>query len=306
MPNQTPAPKLDRLGLLTSISCYVLWGLFPLYFRMLNTAGAVEIIAYRATMTLLTCVVLISLLPGASRRLLLALRSRQTVLVLAVAGLLIACNWLIYIFGVNTGRTADAAIGYFLNPLITVALGYVFLGERLRRLQVVSLALAAIAVGVLVWAYGSFPWISLSLAFSFGFYGLIKKKARADTLSGLTLETAALVPLALAYLAWAGWHGSAVLARGVELDWFTFALLLGTGPLTALPLLLFGYGAQRLPLRVVGLTQYTGPTIQFFIALFVFREPMPPSRFWAVALVWVAVAIFVADALRAARKSRRS
>ncbi|WP_371151885.1 EamA family transporter RarD [Buchananella felis] len=304
MPTSTPAPGLDRTGLVTIVSCYVVWGLFPLYFRLLNSAGAGEIIAYRASMTLLTCLTLIALWRGAGRRLLVALRSRRTVGMLALAGALIAVNWLVYVFGVNTGRTADAAIGYFLNPLVTVALGYVFLGERLRRLQLVSLGVAAAAVGLLVWAYGSFPWISLTLAFSFGFYGLLKKKVRADSLTGLTIETAAIVPACLAYLAWLGWQGRAVVSAGVPLDWGVFGLLVLTGPLTALPLLLFGVGAQRVPLTVVGLSQYIAPTMQFLIALLVFHEPMPPVRFWAVGLVWVAVFIFVADALAAARKAR--
>lgn len=304
MPTSTPTPGLDRIGLATIVSCYLVWGLFPLYFRLLSSAGAGEIIAYRASMTLLTCLGLIALWRGASRRLLVALRSRHTVGLLALAGGLIAVNWLVYVFGVNTGRTADAAIGYFLNPLVTVALGYVFLGERLRRLQLVSLAVAGAAVGLLVWAYGAFPWISLTLAFSFGFYGLIKKKVRADSLTGLTIETAAIVPASLAYLAWLGWRGQAVVSAGTPLDWGVFGLLVLTGPLTALPLLLFGVGAQRVPLTVVGLSQYIAPTMQFLIALLVFREPMPPVRFWAVGLVWVAVFLFVADALTAARRTR--
>lgn len=302
------ADRRALLGLGIASSCYFLWGLFPLYFRTLIEVNAVEIIAHRAVWTCVTCLGLLALLRR-GQRLRRALADRRTVLLLAIAGALVTLNWLTYVYGVNTGRTTDAAIGYFLNPLLTVALARFFLHEPLRPLQWLSLAIATLAVVVLIVAYGSVPWISLGLAFTFGFYSLLKKQAgaRVDPLTGLAIETAAVTPLAGGYLLWLAATGvgafslpSLVSGTGT-LTW----LLLAAGPITALPLLLFAEGSRRVSLTVMGLLQYIGPTLQFLVAVFLFHEHLPPARLWAIALVWLAVAVFVTDSLRARRRTPR-
>ncbi|MDU0347941.1 EamA family transporter RarD [Actinomyces sp. MRS3W] len=280
------------------LGCYLLWGLFPLYFRLLDAAGSVEIIGHRLVWTLATCLVL-----TAVRRSWSALRAAVTTPrilgVLAVSGLLVSLNWLIYVYAVNSDRTADAALGYFINPLVTVVLAAIFLGERLRPAQVVAVGIAVVAIAVLVVAQGSLPWISLSLALTFGLYGLVKKRlgARVDALTGLTVESACMSPLALAYFVWlyAGGHGA---LQGAQASGSLAALLVLAGPVTAVPLLLFAAGTRRVPLSVVGLSQYLTPIMQFLLAWGVFHEQISTARWISTTLVWVAVVVFVADLLR--------
>lgn len=288
---------LDGAGMALVIGCYTLWGVFPLYFHLLSAAGSVEIIGHRIVWTLGTCLALIA----ARRRWASLARvccAPRLLGALVVSGLLVSVNWLVYVYGVNTARTADAALGYFINPLVTVALASLVLRERLRPVHRVSIALASTAVVLLVVLQGSLPWISLALAFSFALYGLVKKRIgpEVDALTGLTVESAVVTPIALVYLSHLAWQGqSAWQAPGQ--GWQIMALLGVAGPVTAVPLLLFAAGTRRVPLSVVGMGQYIAPTIQFLLAWAVFHEQIPPARWAAMVLVWAAVAVFIGDAV---------
>ena len=298
---QVPASAsgaLNGTGMALVIGCYTLWGIFPLYFRLLSAAGSVEIIGHRIVWTLGTCLALIA----ARRRwasLARVCRTPRLLGALTVCGLLVSVNWLVYVYGVNTARTADAALGYFINPLVTVALASLVLRERLRPAHRVSIVLASAAVALLVVLQGSLPWISLALAFSFALYGLVKKQLGpdVDALTGLTVESAVVAPAALAYLGHMAWQGqSAWQAPGQ--GWPMMALLVVAGPVTAVPLLLFAAGTRRVPLSVVGMSQYIAPTIQFLLAWGAFHERISPARWAAMVLVWAAVAVFIGDAVR--------
>ncbi len=302
----TSAP-LDGLGLATGLGAYVLWGVLPLYFPLLQPAGAVEIIAHRVVWSLLFCGLLV-LVTRTWGGFVAALRHRRTLGLLSVAAVLLAINWLVFVFGILTDRVVDAALGYFINPLVTVTLAVVVLRERLRPVQWVALGFGAGAVVVITAGYGQLPWIALALAFSFGFYGLIKNRVgrTVGSVAGLTVETLVLAPLALGYLAWLASTGEGTFAtQGTG-----HALVLASsGVVTAIPLLLFGTAARRLPLSVIGLLQYVAPTLQFLIGVLVLGEQMPAARWWGFALVWVALAVLTVDGLhhsRAQRLSRRA
>ena len=291
-------------GIALVLGCYTLWGAFPLYFRLLSEAGSVEIIGHRIVWTLATCLVLVAARRRWSR-LRRVLRAPRLLGALAASGLLISINWLICVYGVNTARTADAALGYFINPLVTVALASLVLRERLRPVHRVSIGLAAVAVALLVALQGSLPWISLALALSFGLYGLVKKRigSQVDALTGLTVESAMVCPAAVGYLTWLTREGQS--AWQAPQGWSIALLLVVAGPVTAIPLPLFAAGTRRVPLSVVGMSQYIAPIIQFVLAWAVFHEEIRPARWAAMVLVWTAVAIFVADAVhQAARRPR--
>ena len=283
---------LDSTGMALVIGCYTLWGVFPLYFHLLSAAGSVEIIGHRILWTLVSCLTLIALRRRWAQ-LVHVVRSPRLLGMLAVCGLLVSVNWLVYVYGVNSARTADAALGYFINPLVTVALASLVLHERLRPAHRVSIALAGAGVALLVVLQGSLPWISLALAFSFALYGLVKKQLGpdVDALTGLTVESAVVTPAALAYLGHLAWQAP-------DQGWWILALLVVAGPVTAVPLLLFAAGTRRVPLSVVGMGQYIAPTIQFLLAWGAFHERIPPARWAAMVLVWAAVAVFIGDAVR--------
>ncbi|SUU06901.1 putative chloramphenical resistance permease RarD [Actinomyces denticolens] len=299
-PARSPAPAAT--GLMMVLGCYLLWGIFPLYFHLLAAAGSLEIIGHRILWTLATCLIAVALLRRWDR-LRAALTAPRLAGSLVVSGLIITLNWLIYVYGVNSGRTADAALGYFINPLVTVALAAVFLGERLRRLQLAALALAGLGVLVLVVAQGALPWVSLGLAGTFGLYGLAKKRsgAHVDALTGLTVESLAMAPLAVAYLGCLAAQGRTVF-QGAQASPGIGALLLIAGPVTAVPLLLFAAGARRVALTTIGMVQYLGPILQFLLAWLVFHEEISTARWAAMALVWAAVAVFVIDLVAQIRK----
>ena len=286
---------LDGTGMALVIGCYTLWGIFPLYFRLLSAAGSVEIIGHRIVWTLGTCLALIA----ARRRwasLARVCRTPRLLGALTVCGLLVSVNWLVYVYGVNTARTADAALGYFINPLVTVALASLVLRERLRPVHRVSIVLASAAVTLLVALQGSLPWISLALAFSFALYGLVKKRIGpdVDALTGLTVESAVVAPIALAHLSYLAWQGQSVW-QAPDQGWRIMVLLVVAGPVTAVPLLLFAAGTRRVPLSVVGMSQYIAPITQFLLAWAIFHEQIPPARWAAMVLVWAAVAVFIGD-----------
>ncbi len=299
---------LDRRGLIFGASAYVVWGLFPLLMHALKPAGALEITAHRAVWSLLVCVVIVAVMRGWAR-LRTVLVSRRTLLTLAVAAVFIALNWLVYVYAVVTDHVNSASLGYYINPLVLVGLGVVVLGERLRRLQIIAVAIAVVAVAVIGIEMGGIPWISLVLAGSFGIYGLLKKRvgAQVDAITGLTVETMVLAPVALVGLWWIGASGRATFSeRGTEgLGLGHDLLLMSTGIFTAGALLLFATGARRLPLNIVGLLQYIAPTMMFMLAVWHFGEPMPAGRWAGFGLVWVALVLITVDAWRVRPLSKR-
>ncbi len=306
MTSRPAAPRAEgvterREGLLLGVAAYGLWGTFPLYWPLLEPAGPLEILAHRVLWSVLT----IGLLLGLRRRgaaLLAIARDRRTRRLLLVAAATITLNWAMFIYGVNSGRVVETSLGYFINPLVTVAIGVVVLGERLRRGQWAALALGFVAVAVLSVDYGRPPWVALVLAFSFGTYGLAKKKADVGAVESLTFETAAIAPFALAFLLWLELSGRGTL--GTEGP--GHALLLSTtGIVTAVPLLCFGAAATRLPLVQIGLLQYLTPFFQLGIGVLVYDEVMPPGRWVGFALVWAALLVFTVESLRHRRRALR-
>ncbi len=272
---------------------YLLWGLFPLYWPHLEPAGALEILAHRVVWSLVAVTVL--LLVGRLRPPV----DRRTLVRLSAAAVLIAVNWGTFIWAVNHDHVVETSLGYFINPLVTVLLGVFVLGERLRRLQWAALAVAGVAVSVLTVAHGRPPWIALTLAFSFGGYGPLKKQANVGAVSSLFVETAALAPVAVAYLLLL--PGGTFTAQGPAHAW----LLVLAGPVTAVPLLLFGAAATRIPLSMLGLLQYVTPTMHFLLGVLVFGEAMSAVRLGGFVLVWAALALFTYDAARLAGAARR-
>ena len=299
MPDPQQAP-LDRRGLLLAFSAYLLWGAFPLYFHLLAAAGPVEIIGHRIFWSFLFCLVGV-LVWREWGHLRTVVSTPRLFWGLAGAGVLVSVNWLIYVWGVLNNHIVDAALGYFINPLFTVALAVLVLRERLRTVQKVAVGVGLLAVVVIAVGFGQFPWVALSLAVTFGTYGLVKKQVggTVSPLVGLTVETAVLTPLAFGYLLWLQLTGSsAYLAHGPGL---TVALTLA-GAITAVPLLLFAAASGRIPLSMMGLIQYLTPCIQFSIGVWVTHEAMPPSRWIGFGLVWVALVLLTVDSLRAARR----
>lgn len=299
----TPGPALNRNGLVLGVGAYLLWGFLPLYFQLLAPTAPVEIIAHRVVWSLVLCLVVLALTRSLGT-LRTVVRSPRTVVTLAGAGVLLTINWLVYVHGVLSGQTVDAALGYYINPLVTVVIAVIVLGERLRRAQWAALVLGAASVLVIGIGVGRLPWIALVLAATFGLYGLVKNRTgrTVGALTGLTVETAAVTPLALGYLGWLTAQG--VSSLGTEGTGHTAALV-GLGVVTAVPLLLFAGAARRLPLSVVGLLQYLAPTLQFLIAVLVFHEEMPAARWWGFVLVWLALAVLTVDGLRAGRPPGR-
>jgi chloramphenicol-sensitive protein RarD len=288
-------------GFLLGAAAYGMWGLFPLYWPLLEPAGAVEILAHRITWSLVTMALLVVLLRR-SRQFRAVLANPRKRTILAVAALVISINWGTFIWGVNNERVVEVSLGYFINPLVTVLFGVVVLGERLRRLQWVALGIAFVAVLGLTIEYGRPPWVALVLAFSFGTYGLAKKKANAGAVESLTLETMLITPLALGYLVWLGVQGNANVGQAGALH---VVLIVSTGVVTAVPLICFGAAATRVSLTTIGLLQYLTPTLQFALGVFLFHEPMPTMRWIGFMLVWVALVIFTTEAIGHRRRQLR-
>jgi chloramphenicol-sensitive protein RarD len=290
-----------RLGVLSGLAAYSLWGLFPLYFPLLKPAGGLEIVAHRVLWSLLFVGLLLTVVRRWSHVRALV-TDRRRLLVLTGAAVLIAANWLVFVYGVNSGHVVETSLGYFINPLVSVLLGVVVFGERLRALQWTAVGIAAVAVAVLTIDYGRPPWIALTLAGTFALYGLMKKIVRTEAAPGLFVETLLVAVPAIVVLAVLHGGGDGMFANagaGHAL------LLVGSGVATAVPLLLFAAAARRIPLSTVGLLQYITPLMQLAIGVFVFDEPMPPARLAGFAIVWVALAVFTADMLRHARATSR-
>jgi chloramphenicol-sensitive protein RarD len=289
-----------RRGTIYGLVAYLIWGLFPLFWPLLEPAGALEILANRVVWSLVVVVGVLVVSGEAWKRL---PRTARPLKLLAVAAVLIAFNWGLYIWGVNHHLVVETSLGYFINPLVTVALSVLVLGERLRRMQWLAVGVAASGVVVLTVAAGHPPWIALGLAASFGTYGLIKKVVGVEPAAGLAVETAVLAPVALAYLLIIGANGNGTFTS----DGLGHALLLAaTGPVTAVPLLAFAAASSRVPLSRMGLMQYITPTIQFLIGVTVLHEPLAPAQLAGFVLVWIALAIFTADTTASARTSAPS
>jgi chloramphenicol-sensitive protein RarD len=288
----------SRRGFLLGLAAYSMWGLFPLYWPLLKPAGAIEILSHRIFWSLVVVAALIAITGRASslRHLLRSARERN---LLTFAALIISVNWGVYIWGVNNGHVVETSLGYFINPLVTLLLGVVLLGERLRPVQWAAMGLAGVAVLILTLDYGRPPWISLVLAFSFGTYGLLKKKAHVGAIESLTVETLILGPVAFVYLAFLGGVGDASYLDG---DSGHLMLLAMSGFVTAIPLLFFGAAATRVSMTTLGLQQYLAPTIQLALGVLVLGEQMPTVRWIGFAIVWVALAIFTTDSIRHHRR----
>jgi chloramphenicol-sensitive protein RarD len=294
------AAARHRLGLIFGFAAYGLWGLFPLYWSRLAPATPLEILCDRFVWSLVFLVLLMS----ATRtwgRLRPVLTSGRSLLLLAAASLLIGINWGLYIWAVTNEHVVEGALGYFINPLVLVVVGTVFLGEKLRRLQWFAIALAVLAVVVTTIGYGRLPWVALVLAFSFAGYGVIKKVADVDPIASLTIETAYATPFCVAYLVWLASQGSLVFGHSTVQE---SLLLAGAGVVTAIPLLLFNAAAIRIPLSTMGLLQYLTPSIQFFLGIFLLKEPMSPILLTGFLIVWAALALFTFDSLRHGQRTR--
>ncbi len=284
-----------RKGLLHGVAAYGLWGLVAAYWKLLKTVDPVELVAHRAVWGLAAfCVLVIA--AGQGRALRAALRDRRTVGVMLLSATLLAVNWSIFVWATISGHLLDASLGYFINPLVSVALGTIVLRERLRRLQWIAIAFAAGGVGVLTWRGGQVPWIALVLASTFGAYGLVRKMAKVEALVGSTIETIVMVPIAVVYICALG--GGALVHGGAT----TTLLLIGTGVVTAVPLILFTSAARLLPLSTVGFLQYLAPTGQFLLAVLAFGEPLAHDKLAAFALIWSGLAVFSADLWRVAHR----
>lgn len=282
-------------GILFALGAYLSWGLFPLYFRQIATIPALQIVAHRTLWSLVfVAVVLLVTRNLAWLRTVSAATWRR----FALSALLIAINWLTYVWAVGHGHVVDAALGYFINPLVNVALGLAVLQERPRPVQWLAVGLAAFGVLWLTVAAGRLPWVALVLAVSFGFYGLMRKTAALGAIEGLTLETLILAPLAAVGLAF--WWQTGALSDQTPVDW---AWLVGTGPVTAGSLLLFAAGARRLPLATLGLVQYVSPSLQFLLGVFLFKEPMDAGRLVAFGFIWSALAVYSAEGLWQTRRA---
>jgi chloramphenicol-sensitive protein RarD len=290
----TTAPdKVSGSGLAFAVSSYVLWGFLPIYFLLLAPSGPIEIVSWRIVLSLAFCALLLTVTRGWGRfRVILA--DRSSMVTLAIASVFILVNWLVYVYAALSGHVVEASLGYFTNPIVTVLLGVFVLRERLRPLQWVAIGVSVIAVLVLAIGYGAFPWIALVLAFSFGFYGLTKKRVgpKVDAISGLTMETAILVPLAAGALI--------VIAVTTGLSFGTVSplhtvLLASAGVVTAVPLLLFAAAARRLPLVYMGLVQYFAPILQLIVGVVILKEAMPVERWLGFGIVWLALIILTID-----------
>jgi chloramphenicol-sensitive protein RarD len=290
-----------RRGYLYGLAAFGCWGFFPLYFKLLRPAGALEILAHRVIWSAVFVALLLTVIRGWPR--IAALRHRpRTVAGIALAAVLIAVNWGVYIYGVNSARVVETSLGYFITPLISVAFGLAVFGERLRAPQWAALGLGAAAVAVLTVDYGRLPWIALALAASFSSYGLVKKRLGLPPTDGLFLESAALSLPGLGYLGWLTAAGRSTLGHGSPGH---TVLLLVAGVITAVPLLLFAASANRIPMTGLGIIQYVAPVLQLFCGLVIYHEPMPPARLLGFCLVWLALAVFTWDALATRRRSGR-
>ncbi|MBV8665122.1 MAG: EamA family transporter RarD [Burkholderiaceae bacterium] len=282
-----------QAGVFYAAGAYILWGLFPLYFKALRGIAPLEILTHRIAWALLFLAVVL-----VARRqwdwIAKVAREPKILAWFMASSTLLSVNWFIYIWSVNNGHVIDSSLGYFMNPLVNVLLGFLLLHERLRPVQWFSIAVAASGVAWLTWQTGHLPWIGLSLAFSFGVYGLLRKTAALGALEGLSLETALLFPLAFGYLVFLAWQGeNGFLQASASTQW----LLAAAGPITAIPLLMFAAGARRIRMATLGLLQYIAPTIQLLLGVLLYHEPFSGARLSGFVVIWSALAIYSLEGL---------
>jgi chloramphenicol-sensitive protein RarD len=288
-------------GIVYSLSAYLIWGLFPLYFKQLSLVPALEVVMHRTVWSLLfVLVVLLVLKRWAWMR--AVARQPKVLGAFALSALLLSSNWLIYVWAVQNQHVQETSLGYFILPLVNVAMAYVLLKERPRRGQWMAVGVACTGVLWLTIQGGRLPWIAILLALTFGVYGLLRKVAALGPLEGLTLETMMLAPLALVYMGVGLRSGNSVLLQG---DWSTNLWLMVGGPLTAIPLLLFAAGARRIPLTTLGILQYSAPTVQFILSVVVFHEPINSTRMWGFILIWAALVVYSLEGLHFNRQTRK-
>jgi chloramphenicol-sensitive protein RarD len=288
--------KNSKTGLIFGVSAYVLWGLFPLYWPLLEPAGAFEIVGHRAVWSLVFCVIALTL-TKAIKPAIATMKRPRVFIKLFAATALISINWIVYIWATNNGHVVEASLGYYINPIIIIAIGVLLLKEKMRKLQWASVSIAAFGVLVLTIDYGRLPWIALALALSWGTYGFIKKQLGLGALEGLGIETAISAPFYLAYLAWIGSqsNGHFTYQPGLTL------LLIGSGVVTAIPLLLFNGAGNRLPYTIIGLLQFITPTLQFSIGVWVRHEEMSQARWAGFLIIWTALVVLATDLVRSSR-----
>jgi chloramphenicol-sensitive protein RarD len=292
----TPALSSEterRSGFSAGLGAYILWGFLPLLFHLLEAVDPVSIVANRTVWSLL----FVGAILIAGRRIgevKAALRDPATVRSMLVSSVLLAANWLIYVWAVHAGQVLEGSFGYFINPLVNVAIGMVFLGERQNRWQMVSIGIAVVAIAIQWLGIGRVPFIALGLALSFGFYGFFRKTAKVASTSGLFVETLILIPLAVLYLGWTFWQQG---GPGPQGEPHNLLLLLLTGPATAVPLLLFAFAVQRLRLTTIGMLQYVGPSIQFLVAIFMLNEPINAIQLVSFGLIWLSLIVYSADSV---------
>lgn len=289
-----------RLGFFCCLGCYTIWGCLPLYFRVLDHIQPSEMLAHRIIWSVPTGLILIVI--ARNWRDLRAALTRQRVMWLSISALLIGINWLVYIWAVSQERVMEASLGYYINPLINVLIGAVFFAERLRPAQWAAVAIAGAGVAVITMALGYLPWVALVLCFTFAFYSVIRKQVQVDSRAGFVVEAGLLAPLAMIWLGWfIGQPGGRLMGDG---GW-DIPLLLVSGPITAAPLILFAIAAKRLRLSTIGMMQYLGPTLQFLISVFVFKEAFGLTHAVAFGLIWTALIVFTLDSLMGDAKARR-
>jgi chloramphenicol-sensitive protein RarD len=287
-------------GFITAASAFAIWGVFPLYFHALHQVPAVQVIAHRIVWS---CVLVLGWMyfRGELGSVRTALTNRGVVLRLAATAALISTNWIAYVYGVTHDRVVEASLGYFIGPLVNVLLGVVLLSEKLTRVQWTGVALATLGVGYLTFMTGSLPWIALTLAFSFSSYGLLRKVVKVEALPGLATETLLLLPLAVGYLLWCESAGRGALGHAGPA---TDALLIASGPLTAIALFLFAHGTRLLPYTTIGLLQYITPSLQFACGVFVLHEPFDRARAIGFAIIWMALVIYAGEGVRLSRRQQ--
>ena len=284
---------------MAAVTAYIAWGLLPLFFRLVDHVDPVEIVTQRVLWSLLLILLLLAARNGIAP-MVRVMRDRRLIVPLGASALMIGINWLTYVWAVNSGHVVATSLGYFLNPLVNVALGVLVLKERLRRGQKVAIAVAAIGVAILAASALTTLWISLTLAFSFAFYGLLRKVTPVAPITGLGVETLLLAPLAVAYLFWEMKHGGV----GFGQDTPTTALLVISGAVTTVPLVLFATAAQKLPMATLGLLQYIAPLLQFFCGVVLFGEKLSVGQMVSFGLIWIGLILFASDGIATARRNR--
>ncbi len=291
----------DRVGLLFGVSAYTLWGLFPLYWPLLEPANPLEIVSHRAVWTVVFCIIILAITKSLKSTL-ATFKRKNVAAKLFATSFLISINWLVYIWATNNGHVVEASLGYYINPVIIIAMGVILLQEKMRKMQWISIAIASTGVLILTVDYGRLPWIAIALALSWGSYGFIKKTLGLGALEGLAIETMISSVPYLGYLIFLGSHGKGQFGHGVLIT----TLMISAGAVTAIPLLLFNGATTRLPFTIIGLLQYITPTLQFGLGVWVLHEDMPAARWAGFIIIWIALVVLATDLFRSNRAVNNS